>query len=87
VGVKFEPVAVSVKAAALALAVLGLMLLRIGAGGSGVTSRLTTLKAQRPPTQAAGLAIWTGIFPWVATSTAWTAMVSCVAEPDVTVRA
>src|SRR6266700_2355308 len=84
---KFAPVAVREKPGPPPATVAGLMLESVGAGGGAVTLRARVLEAQRPPTQAAGLVTRTATVPWAATSAASTAMVSCVGELMVTVRA
>src|SRR5215471_19108475 len=71
---KLAPVAVSVKALPPAVTVLGLMLVRVGAGGGAVTARVTVLDTQPVLKQEAGLVTATATVPMVATSAAWTAM-------------
>jgi hypothetical protein len=80
------PLAVSVKLAPPAVTLVGLMLLSVGAAGAAVTVRFTLFDTQLP-LQDAGLVTTMATLPWLATSVACTAMVTCVAETYVTVRA
>src|SRR5262245_20864565 len=91
--VKLEPVAVRVKAAPPAEAVVGLMLERIGAGvtdavvlGAAMLA-LTLFDAHTAFAHGAGFVTTTARVPWLATSVACTAILICVAESTVTVRA
>ena len=83
---KLLPVAVSVNAGPPAPAVAGLMPVSVGAGGGAVTPRLAVFEAHCPPTQFGGLATCTPTLPGEAMSAASTAMLTCVAETNVSVR-
>jgi len=97
--VKFVPVAVSAKSPPPIATLAGAILVSVGASGGDCTSlagldvlgavilRLALFDIHTPLVQDAWFATWTTTAPWVTTSVASSAILTCVVESTITVRA